>query len=85
MADVKIVMTGHGRGEVLIDGHKIDGVRGVEFKSGALGVNVLIIDMLPERVVIEGPADVVEVSMIEVTTVSDEHPAHVPGDPRAAE
>lgn len=48
MANVKIAMSGHGRGEVFIDGNKILGVRAISFSSEVGGVNTVKLDLLSE-------------------------------------
>lgn len=61
MADVKIVMSGHGRGKVFIDGVKVPNVEAIAFDSSAVSKypNRLTLILLPETVSIEGPADVI--------------------------
>lgn len=48
MANVKIAMSGHGLGEVFIDGNKILGVRAISFSSEVGGVNTVKLDLLSE-------------------------------------
>lgn len=60
-ADVRIVLTGHGRGEVYLDGEKIDKVRRLKFTAGVgEGPNLLELEICAERVEIIGPAEVAE-------------------------
>lgn len=55
MANVKIVMTAHGRGEVSVDGVKQERVKSVLFESTADGLNVVRItqDVVADKVEIE--------------------------------
>lgn len=61
MADVKIVMTDHGRGEVFIDGAEVPNVQAIAFEGSAVSSrpNRLALTLLSETVSIEGPANVV--------------------------
>lgn len=85
MANVKIVMSGHGRGEVFIDGHRIECVYAVEFNARTNERNEVCLTLIPKAVEIEGPADVVEAPMAEVATMADSEPQHVPAEPPGAE
>lgn len=58
MTDVRIILTGHGRGEVFIDGQKMPGVTAIEFSASTSGKNTLVLTIVPERVEVEGPAEV---------------------------
>ncbi len=58
---VRIVMTGHGRGEVFIDGQKIERVRGFSFMCDTYDRNRLLIDIVADRVEIDGVADVTNI------------------------
>jgi len=59
MADVKIVMTAHKRGQVFVDGHEIPRVFAIEFSAAANSLTEVRLTLRPEVVEIEGPADVV--------------------------
>lgn len=63
-AEVKIIMTDHGRGEVFIDGVKVPAVRGFFFSASAdpLSLNRLTLDLVVERISIEGVAEIQEPS-----------------------
>lgn len=58
MADIRIVMTGHGRGEVFVGGVKVEKVRKIEFSSEPACTNEVRVTIIPETVEIEGPAEV---------------------------
>jgi hypothetical protein len=58
MSHVRIVMTGHARGEVFIDGVKAEGVVAVTFSSRIEQANLLTLEMLAAQVEVEGPATV---------------------------
>lgn len=60
MADVKIVMTEHGRGDVFVDGRKVDGVRAVEFSGAVDRRNEVRLTLLTKTVSIEGPAELAQ-------------------------
>lgn len=62
MADVKIVMTAHGRGEVFIDGARVPGVCAVSFSAGVGSRNEVRITVLASSASIEGPAYVENLS-----------------------
>ena len=53
---VRVVMTGHGRGDVFVDGVKVPFVRSVEVLIERGDVNRLILTLFPEQVEIEGNA-----------------------------
>ena len=57
MSEVRIEMTGHGRGEVWIDGLKVQATA-VEFAAAVGDLNVVKVSLIPERVVVAGMADV---------------------------
>lgn len=61
-ADVEIIMTDHGRGEVFIDGVKVPAVRRLFFSASAepRQLNVLTLDLVVDRISIEGVAEVKE-------------------------
>ncbi|HEY4529381.1 MAG TPA: hypothetical protein VIG97_03480 [Luteimonas sp.] len=82
MADVKIVMIAHGRGDVFVDGHRIEGVRRIGF-SAAVGkeANMLTLELIPKRVEIQGPAELAEAPSVEVTALEDAEPRRVPVAP----
>jgi hypothetical protein len=52
---VKIVMTGHGRGEIFIDGIKVPNTLGFAIESMAGETNKLSLQLLPARIEVEGP------------------------------
>lgn len=56
--DVRIVMTGPGRGEVFIEGEKLTGVRSVRVETAVNKANLVTIGLLSQRVTFEGLADV---------------------------
>lgn len=58
MSNVRITMSQHGRGEVLVDGRKIEGVRSIEFRAGVDEVNSVCLDLSVAEVVIDGCVDV---------------------------
>lgn len=58
MSKVQITMTEHGRGEVLVDGRKVEGVRSIEFRAGVDEVNSVCLDISAAEVVINGCVDV---------------------------
>ena len=60
MSKARIVMTGHGRGEVFVDGQKIEDVTAVHFESGVWGKtpNKLSMTLIVERIEILAPVDV---------------------------
>lgn len=47
---VEINLTGHGRGEVLIDGQKLDYVQGVSLSTKVNGINEVTITLLPAEI-----------------------------------
>jgi hypothetical protein len=60
VSHVRIVLTGHGRGEVFVDGEQVRGVSRVQFKADAGNqLNELVLTINPQAVEIEGPADFV--------------------------
>lgn len=64
MSNVRIVMTGHGRGEVFVDGRKVDAVKRITLSAEVGATNEVTITVIPETVEFEGVAD--------VTTIEDE-------------
>lgn len=64
MRNFKIVMTGPGRGEVFMDGEKVEGVRAVSFSAEVGESNSVILTFNAAAVEVEGLAD--------VTTIGDD-------------
>lgn len=64
MHDVKIAMTGPGRGELFLDGQPVAGVVGFKLEADVDHVNRLTIRMLVKKVDVDGVAD--------VTTINDD-------------
>lgn len=58
MADVRIVMTGHGFGKVIVDGREVERVRRVAFEAEPGKPNRVTLTLERETVEIEGPAEV---------------------------
>jgi hypothetical protein len=58
MSTVKVVMSGHGKGRVFVDGHELNDVLAIRFATEARGTNLLILELSPQQVQIEGPIDV---------------------------
>ena len=54
----RIVMSAHGRGEVYIDGVKIEKVRGFSFMVDTVDRNRLLLDIVADRIEIDGVVDV---------------------------
>lgn len=67
MSNIRIVMTGHGRGEVFVDGVKINKVTAVEFRAsaGEGELNTLSLSFAPTHVKVEGEADVTNIGSTE--------------------
>lgn len=57
---VKIELEGHGRGQVYIDGEKIDGVRAVKAEACVDEANTVTLELIPTRVEVSGPFDVTD-------------------------
>lgn len=83
MADVKIVMSSRTRGQVFVDGVEITRICAIEFTAAVDAAAELRITLRPKTVEIEGPAEVIDVPLIEVTNMEDDEPRYVSGDPRA--
>lgn len=58
MQNIKLVMTDHGRGELFVDGVKVEGVTAVSISTGVDQANLVTIDMHPAAVEVEGVFDV---------------------------
>lgn len=58
VANLKIVMTTHGRGEVFVDGHKVSGVKSFRVTAGVDEANTIDLCIHPETIEIEGEFDV---------------------------
>lgn len=56
--DVEIELTGHGRGEVLLDGKPVPLVTRVEIVSAVGEANIVAITLIAEKVRFTGPAAV---------------------------
>lgn len=56
--NVKVIMTGHGRGRVIIDGQEVKGVKSVRFHAGLNEVNTLELSLAVSVIEIEGKAEV---------------------------
>lgn len=55
---VRIVLTGHGKGEVFVDGKKLDGVVRVGVSAGVDRINSVTIDFSPQEIEVEGIFDI---------------------------
>lgn len=53
-AEVRVVMTGHGRGEVFVNGEKLDGVRSVNLSAGINQENLVTLEIVATTVDISG-------------------------------
>lgn len=71
MAEVKIVMAAHKRGQVFVDGQEIHGVLGVELSAAADSMTEVRLTLRPKAVEIEGPADVVCKMATEAPTLAE--------------
>jgi hypothetical protein len=63
MSNVRIVMSNHGRGEVFIDGKKIDCARNVQLSAGVDQANQVTLMLIPDTLDFEGVADVTSMDM----------------------
>lgn len=59
MNDIKVVLTGHGRGKVWLNGSELDHVLGIEFSASVDSFNEVRLTLGAEAVSIAGPAGVV--------------------------
>lgn len=57
-AVVKIVMTGHGKGEVFVNGEKVPMVSSVEISAVAGACNQVRIELVPDQIEVSGVFDV---------------------------
>lgn len=57
MDKFKIVLTGHGRGEVWRNGEPVTGVRGVTVRAGVGELNIVTLELFAAEVEIVGPAE----------------------------
>lgn len=62
--NVKIVMEGHGRGKVFIDGSPIPHVRGFYFSAAVNEANALTLELLPDKIEVEGEFDVTTIESV---------------------
>lgn len=60
--NVRIVMTNHGEGEVFLDGVQLEGVYAASLQVAAKGQNVVTLELRPQRVTVEGPFEVNEMT-----------------------
>lgn len=60
MSQVKIEMTGHGRGRVWVDGREMEHVRAVRFESEAHCANTVTLEFYADAVEIQALSDVIE-------------------------
>lgn len=56
MDKFRIVLTGHGRGEVWRNGEKVSGVRAVTVRGGVGELNVVTLELFASEVEVEGQA-----------------------------
>lgn len=68
-ANVEIIMAGHGRGTVLINGKEVPAVRAIRFESHAGGVNVVTLEIFAAMVNITGPVEM-KTEQIDVTSIA---------------
>lgn len=70
---VRIEMSSHGRGKVLIDDVEVKGVRKISFMAGVDETNIVTLELLAADVKIEGEADVIkQVDITDLTSASRE-------------
>lgn len=62
--NVKIVMEGHGRGKVFIDGEPISRVRSVNLSARVDEANVVTLELLPDKIEVEGEFDVTTIESV---------------------
>jgi len=69
--EIRIEMTGHGRGTVFSNGVELKDVQSVSFRFEAGGVNVVTVELFAQLVTVTGPADVTQTrAIIDVTNLS---------------
>jgi len=79
---VKVVFTGHGRGEVFVDGIKLKHVKGVNLRANVDHANVVDIELIPASVEIEG---IFETNYIhDTTTIESDSRQFARAEPPAA-
>lgn len=57
-ANLHIKMSSHGRGEVFLNGQKVEGVKAVTMAAGVNEVNTVQLTIAPSAIEIEGVFDV---------------------------
>lgn len=57
MAHLKLVLTGHGRGEVFLDGKRVENVTGVNVNACVGSMNEVKITMICDQIEVEGEVD----------------------------
>lgn len=50
MSQVRIELTGPGRGKVFVDGVELPGVRAIDLSAGIDRANLVILELIPETV-----------------------------------
>lgn len=82
MNNVRIVMTGHGQGEVWLDGERVEGITEIGFRASANGLNELRLSFNVQEVEIEGPVEIIgDAEVIEVQELQSDHPLLIPAKP----
>ena len=57
MSHIRIVMTGHGRGEVFVDGQQVQDVQSIQFAADARNcANEVVLTVTPKTLDIDAPA-----------------------------
>lgn len=59
-ADVRIEMSAHGVGRVFVNDRELKGVVRVEFSAAHGQPNTCTLSLIPEKVTIQGPADIAQ-------------------------
>lgn len=62
--NVKIVMEGHGRGKVFIDGEPLSGVRSIKLSAEVDTANVVTLELMPKKIEVEGEFDVTTIESV---------------------
>lgn len=70
MHRLKLVMSGPSRGEIFIDGKKVEGVRGIDIRAAVDEINTVKLTLSCEAVEVDG--DFIDPDVVDITAIGDE-------------
>ena len=64
-ADIRVVMSAHGRGEVFLNGQKLEGVNRIKIDVGVDQLNIVHVEFATSKVSFDGLVDLTDLGSYE--------------------